>query len=534
MSQDFATALDMFRAAVSSAADQPLIKYFDATLTYADVDLMSDGLATDLIGGGVVKGDRVAAYLQNVPHFVIAMIAAWKAGAIFSPINPMNRVRELGLILNDSQPVALVMEDSLARDVFAALPDDIHRPTLLYTASPLDFQTRTDPRLFKGRTRIEGPHDMLSAIAARANAQKANVQLGPDDTAMIVYTSGTTGLPKGSMSAHRSVAIGGRIGRDTSHLQVGEGLLTIAPLFHATGLIANIASAIHATGYLVLSYRFDAGVVMDAAQEHRPTYVVGASTAFIAMINAPGANRDQLASLRTVACGGAPVAPAMVTQFERFSGHQMRTGYGLTETNGVITMNPLNEPQRVDPASNALSVGPVCGDSTIWIMGDDGAPVAPGEQGEIVVSGPTVAQGYWHKPTETAAAMTADGFRTGDIGFRDADGWLYIVDRKKDMISASGYKVWPREVEDVLYGHPAVREVAVVGVEDPYRGETVKAVIALKSGQSATADDIQAFCKDKLAAYKYPRIVEFRDELPKTPTGKILRREVRDKPVGFS
>ena len=527
MNETSPTALAMFDAAVARARKRPMVRYFDAVLTYDDVDRMSDSFAAALVAGGVSPGDRVSAFLQNVPHFVITMVGAWKAGAIFSPINPMNRIRELALILDDSAPAALVMEDTLTRDVYDALPEGGHRPSLVFTASPLDFQSRSDARLFAGRSRIDSGRDLLATIAAHITASRPTRSPAPDDDAMIVYTSGTTGLPKGAVSTQRAVATAGRIARETSHLAEGEGVLTIAPLFHATGLIANIAAAVHAAGYLVLSYRFDPGVVLDAAREHLPTYVVGASTAFIAMMNAQDATREAFASLRIAACGGAPVAPAMVRQFESFTGLTLRTGYGLTETNCVVAMNPLDQPERVDASTNALSVGPACGGNAIWIMGDDGGMAPIGEAGEIVVSGPTVARGYWRKPEETAAAMTAEGFRTGDIAFIDGDGWLYIVDRKKDMISASGYKVWPREVEDVIYGHPAVREVAVVGVDDPYRGETVKAVISLKVGQEVTAEEIQAFCKARMAAYKYPRIVEFRDELPKTPTGKILRREVR-------
>jgi len=217
----------------------------------------------------------------------------------------------------------------------------------------------------------------------------------------------------------------------------------------------------------------------------------------------------------------------VVAQFRARFGHYIRNGYGLTETTSPTHAVPLGREAPVDPRTGALSIGVPVYNVRAWISDDEGRPVPPGETGEIVVQGPMVVPGYWNKPAETAAAMRPDGFRTGDVGFMDAEGWFYVVDRKKDMINAAGYKVWPREVEDVLYTHPAVREAAVVGIADAYRGETVKAVISLKPGQETTAEDIIAFCRARMAAYKYPRTVAIIDELPKTPTGKILRRELR-------
>jgi long-chain acyl-CoA synthetase len=243
----------------------------------------------------------------------------------------------------------------------------------------------------------------------------------------------------------------------------------------------------------------------------------------------PGVGREDFASLRTIYSGGAPIAPAVTDSFEEKTGRYIHNIYGLTETNSPSHAVPLGRRAPVDPNSGALSVGVPVYNTVVRILGEDGAELPPGEVGEIVTSGPQVVPGYWGKPEATAESLPGGELRTGDVGFMDEQGWFYLVDRKKDMINAAGYKVWPREVEDVLYGHPAVREAAVVGVPDEYRGESVKAFVSLKPGSSVTPEEVIAFARERMAAYKYPRTVEIVEELPKTTTGKILRRELRDR-----
>ena len=231
--------------------------------------------------------------------------------------------------------------------------------------------------------------------------------------------------------------------------------------------------------------------------------------------------------VRHVCTGGAPVPASVAWQFREKFGQILLNAFGMTETNAPVTFTPPDAEGRVDPASGALSIGLAMPGNRFIAIDDAGQVLPPGETGELVIASPSLTAGYWNKPEETAAALTPDGLRSGDVGMVDADGWVFLVDRKKDMISASGYKVWPREVEDVLYTHPAVREAAVIGVPDPYRGETVKAVISLKPGATVAADEVIAFCRERMAAYKYPRQVDIVDDLPKTPTGKIMRRVLR-------
>jgi long-chain acyl-CoA synthetase len=296
-------------------------------------------------------------------------------------------------------------------------------------------------------------------------------------------------------------------------------------LFHVTGLIAHIATALLVPVPLVLAFRFDADEACRLIERHGATFTVAAITAYTAMLNA-GSTCD-LGSLSKAYSGGAPVSAASAAAWEARTGHPLLVAYGLTETTSPTHLVPLGERAPVDPGSGALSVGrPVAG-TTVRIVDPDGAEVRVGEAGEIAVRGPQVVPGYWRDAEATAHALPHGELRTGDVGLVDADGWLYVVDRLKDLINTSGFKVWPRDVEDVLYAHPAVREAAVVGVPDAYRGETVKAFVSLKDHESVAPDALIAFARERLAAYKYPREVEVLAELPKTASGKILRRSLR-------
>ncbi|CAM5446029.1 Acyl-CoA synthetase OS=Streptomyces fumanus OX=67302 GN=GCM10018772_46000 PE=4 SV=1 [Streptomyces fumanus] len=351
----------------------------------------------------------------------------------------------------------------------------------------------------------------------------------PDGIALISYTSGTSGTPKGATNTHRNIMYNAERQRTGLALPAAPVYFALAPLFHITGMVCQFGACLNSAGTLVLAYRFEAGVVLDAFAEHRPHYTVGPSTAFMALAAHPAATREHFASFTVLSSGGAPLPPALVEKFRAGFGPYIRNGYGLTECTAPCASVPPHLEAPVDPASGTLAVGVPGPETVVRIVDDRGAEVPFGEPGEIVVSGPQVVPGYWRRPDATAETFPGGELRTGDIGFMDEHGWLYVVDRKKDMINASGFKVWPREVEDVLYTHPAVREAAVVGVPDGYRGETVKAYISLRPGVAADPDDLAAYCEERLAAYKYPRQVEILPELPKTASGKILRRELRSR-----
>jgi long-chain acyl-CoA synthetase len=520
--------LSAFRAAVARAGDRDALRYFDGRITYAELDALSDALAVGLLAEGFSAGERAALYLQNDPQYVIALLAVWKAGGIAVNVNPMNRERELTLLLTDSGAAVLVTLESLQRDVAAAVLPGTSVRTVI-TTSELDYQGRNDSRVLGGVTRIPGGLDLAGLVDAHRGSVPPPVEFRPGDTAVLTYTSGTTGPPKGAMNTHGNLVFAAQTFRDFCELTGEDVILGVAPLFHITGLVGHVATALVLGVPLVLTHRFDPAAVLETIEAEGCTFTVGSITVFIALMNAPGARADSLKSLTKIWSGGAPIPPSTVDAFREAFGQYVHNIFGMTETTSPCLCTPAHGTAPVDPTSGALSVGVPVYDTVVRVIGEDGAELPPGEVGELVASGPQIVPGYWGKPAETAHAVPDGRLHTGDVGYMDAEGWFYLIDRKKDQINAGGYKVWPREVEDVLYEHPAVREAAVVGVPDEYRGETVKAFVSLRAGSSVEAAELIAFAKERMAAYKYPRQVEFLDEIPKTASGKLLRRELRDR-----
>jgi long-chain acyl-CoA synthetase len=525
---EFGSVLEMFGATVQRDPGAPAIRYFDGALSRRELDELSGAFAAGLADAGLRAGERVALFLQNVPQFIIAMIGTWKAGGIAVAVNPMNKDRELDLILRDCGATALVCLEELYRDVAAGVLGGTS-VKLVITTSGLEYQTRNDERILGRiqRARGDSTQDMTDMMARFRGQRPPDPALGPDDVAFLTYTSGTTGPPKGAMTTHRNVVFNAQTYRDWIGIGARDVILGVAPLFHITGSIGHVALSLLTGAPVVLTYRFDPAVAIETIRDERVTFTVGSITVFIALMNAPNAEKDALATLTKIYSGGAPIPPSTVTAFQAAFGQYIHNIYGLTETTSPSHAVPLHATAPVDEASGALSVGVPVYSTVVRIVAEDNQDLPPGEIGELVTEGPQVVAGYWNKPEETARALPGGALHTGDVGYMDADGWFYIVDRKKDQINVGGYKVWPREIEDVLYEHEAIREAAVVGVPDPYRGETVKAYVSLKPGSEVTAEELAAYCKQRLAAYKYPRQVEIIEELPKTVTGKILRRELR-------
>lgn len=509
------TPLSLFRAAALENATRPCLLWPEGRLSYAEVDEASDALAVALLERGVEAGDRVGVFLQNQPEFVITLLGAWKAAGILVPINPMLKESELRYQLSDSGTRALVSDAALFHSVGAAAVAG----------------TRVERVITTGL--VAGTDSFWPLIDHSRGQRPPSVRSATSDAAYLVYTSGTTGRPKGAINTHANVAFSAEVYRRWMELESGDVVLGGAPLFHITGLLAGIAAS-HAAGCpLVLFGRFDAGSCLQAIETHRATFTVMAITAFLAMLAHPDATSRDLGSLAKVFSGGAPVAPATVERWEELSGAYIHNIYGLTETTSPSHATPLGARAPVDPALGALAVGvPVPSTDVRVVDPQTFEDVPAGAEGELLIAGPQVVPSYWQQPDATRALFIDGYLRTGDVGKMDERGYFYVVDRLKDMINASGYKVWPREVEDHLYQHPAVREAAVVGVPDAYRGETVKAYISLREGASAGPKEIIAFCRERMAAYKYPRQVEILAELPKTPTGKFLRRELRERGAG--
>jgi len=524
----FHDMLSAFRNVVERRSRDAAILYFDKAISFADLDNYSDGFAAWLREQGVGRTDRVLIVLQNMPEFVIAIIGAWKVGAVPVPCNPSYRERELQLLVTDCCPKAIVCLDNDVPTLSAALTTARLRAAILST-SGLEFQTRNDNRVLPeySAEKVKA-ESFLETLRRAGNCRPQSLSLSGDDLGCLLYTSGTTGTPKGAMLTHRGLAFNAQSGCQWFELGNKTRILGIAPLFHVTGIVLHVGAMLVCGGTLILTYRFHPGVVLDAMLEHRPTFSIGAITAYIALMHTPEASAAMFESFEKLYSGGAPIAPSVVVAFKEKFGRYIHSSCGMTELSAQSHLAPFGGDVPVDPASGALSIGIPTFNTEVRIVDEQGRSAPVGQPGELLVRGPQLMAGYWNKPADTAEALAGGWMHTGDVGFMDARGWFYLIDRKKDMISASGFKVWPREIEDVLYSHPAVREVAVVGLPDAYRGETVKACLALKPDKQTTPDELMAYCRERLAPYKVPRIYEIVAELPKTATGKIMRSAVRE------
>jgi long-chain acyl-CoA synthetase len=522
--------LDLFDAAARSNEDGPALIYFDRSLSFRQLDEMSDALAAFLIEHGFVAGDRLAVYLQNMPQFVIAALAAWKVAGVVVPISPMNQAREVNTILVDCQPHTLICLDYLYDDIIARNEEVRRKGIRIVSTSAHDLQSSNDRRILPDHALSQRTRDCvdLSDIFRARKRLSNRAPVRSDDLAFLVYTSGTTGVPKAALITHSNASINARSIVAWYDFPVHTGpVLAIAPLFHITGLVGHMALSWALSAPLILMFRFEPAVVIDAIRANRPSFTVGAITAYNALIHHADTTADLFDSFHALVSGGAAIPPSVIEEIRAKTGRYIHNGYGLTETSAGVICVPFGATAPVDPVSGALSVGVPAFDVHAWIADDAGEPVPLGQAGEIVISGPSVARGYWNKPEESNASMRPDGFRTGDIGFVDSDGWFYLIDRKKDMINSSGYKVWPREVEDVLVSHQAVYEAAVVGVPDAYRIESVYAVISLHPSIPFDLEDLKEWCRTRMAVYKRPREYVILDALPKTATGKVLKRELR-------
>jgi long-chain acyl-CoA synthetase len=530
------TAIGDFRRSAARRPETPALYYFDHAIPYGEVEGLSKALAAAFVDSGLKKGDRIVVDLQNVPQFLVATYAAWMVGAMVVPLNPMYKEKELTYFCRDSGAIVFVTLDEIAAALDLSFLKETRVETII-TTSPLDFfpDPTKPPSMLKAMKKIRVPKtlDMLELIEGFKGKDVKDPGLLPHDVAYLTYTSGTTGPPKGAMNTHGNIAFNARVYETMQRIDETDVVLGVAPLFHVTGEVAHLAIAALAGIPVVLYYRFDPVETLRLIEKWKATVTVAAITVYIALLNHPDVKTRDISSLVKAYSGGAPVSEAVGRQFETLTGLYLYNVYGMTETNSPSHIVPWGKRAPVDPVSGALSVGVPVQNCIMKIMDlEQGIrELMPGEVGEIVDSGPIVIPGYWQRPEESRHAIRDGWLYTGDVGKMDADGWFYVVDRKKDMIVASGYKVWPRDVEDVIYQHPAVKETAVVGEPDPYRGETVKAFVALKEGMedSVTPEDVISFCKARMAAYKYPRKVEFVSEIPKTLTGKFLRRSLREK-----
>ncbi|MEE1829644.1 long-chain-fatty-acid--CoA ligase [Streptomyces sp. SP17KL33] len=478
---------------------RPALRLGDQVTGYAELDERSARAAALLRAEGVRPGDRVALMLPNVPEFVVLYYGVLRAGGVVVPMNPLLKTRETEYHLTDSGAVLLFE--------WHQAPGEGARGA----AAAGVRHTAVEPAAF---AQALAGHEPLPGVAETAD----------DDVAVLLYTSGTTGRPKGATLTHGGLRHNTEV--NTVHVQrmtPEDVVVGCLPLFHIFGQICTMSVAVRAGASLTLIPRFEPQAVLDAIARDGATVFEGVPTMYAALLQHP-AGAD-VSTLRMCVSGGASLPVEILHGFERGFGCAVLEGFGMSETSPVVTFNHPDRPRK------AGSIGTPIQDVEVRLLDDKGQDVAPGEVGELAVRGPNVMKGYWNRPEETAAAIPDGWLRSGDLARQDEDGYLYIVDRKKDMIIRGGYNVYPREIEEALHEHPAVALAAVVGVPHAHLGEEIAAAVVLRPGAHATPDELREFVKDRVAAYKYPREVWLMDSLPTGPSGKILKREIT-APVG--
>ncbi len=511
-------------------------KFGDTKLSYSELDKLANSLANALVDMGVKKGDRVGLYMPNCPQFVIAYAAILKAGGVVMAISPLYSAREVQHQLEDSEAGTVIV-----LSLFYPMVKQVQFETKVkkvIVSNIKEHLAGIDKLLFGLlRERKEGHRVELAGgdlwfedLLAKYPSRSPNVDVSPDDMALFQYTGGTTGVPKAAVILHRNlVANALQASAFLPDVKIPEEIhLAAIPFFHVFGMVAVMAwsMSIAAAMVLVTNPR-DMETLLKAINKYRPTLFMGVPTMYRAINHHPNIDKYDVKSIRACISGSAPLPMAVKQTFEELTGGKLVEGYGLTEAPTATHCNPIYG------VNVEGSIGlPLPDVETKIVDLETGAKELPvGEVGELVIRSPNVMKEYWNMPEETAIALREGWLYTGDIALMDKKGYFYIVDRKKDMIIASGLNIYPSEVEDVLYEHPQIMEAVVAGIPDPKRGETVKAWVVLEPGATATADEIRDFCRDKLAKYKIPYYIEFRDSLPKTMVGKVLRRSLTEEEV---
>lgn len=501
-------------------------------LSYRQLDDDANRMANALAGLGVRKGDRVALLLPNCPQFVISYYAALKLGAVVVAFNPLYSPREIEHQLNDCEARVVIVLSLFYRNVAEVKSRTrVEHVVVAYIKEYLPPVSRYLFSLLKekkeghrpGVERGPGIHLFQDLLVANRPGSPG-VDVGPEDVAMFQYTGGTTGVSKGVLATHRNVvantiqirawARGIKMARDN------DVVMGVMPLFHAYGMVTVMHLCVLDGLSMILLPRFVTKQVLAAINKYRPAFFPGVPTMYVAINNFPGVGKYNLKSIKACVSGAAPLPVEVQQRFEELTHGKLVEGYGLSEAPVVVTCTPVMGRRKI--GSIGLPFPDV--DARIVDLEKGEAEMPVGETGELVVKGPQVMKGYWNRPEETSVVLRHGWLYTGDIARMDSDGFFFIVDRKKEMIIAGGYNIYPREVEEVLYEHEKVKEAVCYGVPDEYRGETVKVAVVLKDGQTCSVEEITEYCKTKLAKYKVPKKIEFRQELPKSPVGKILRR----------
>ncbi|MFE8699442.1 long-chain fatty acid--CoA ligase [Cytobacillus sp. FJAT-54145] len=497
----------LFNQSVEKFRNHTAITFFNKRYTYGELDSLVKRAASGLKKLGVEKGDRVALMLPNCPQYPISYFASLMCGATIVQINPMYKSSELLHVLNDSQAKVLIVLDQLLPIAESILDD-----TPVSITIDVSFESGC-----KFNQLLQDPGDDVPST-------KINPK---EDVAVLQYTGGTTGRSKGAMLTHYNLVANTLQSSATSQVKTRPGeerVLTISPLFHVYGMTSGMNLTFYNGGNLILVPKFEVEQVVNIIEQTKPTVFPGVPTMYIALLQYYKTKKFDLSCLNTCISGSAPLPVQVLNLFNKVSGSTVAEGYGLSEAAPVTHRNPISGLQK--PGSIGIPIPNT--DARIVDIGTGEHTLPIGEVGELIIKGPQIMKGYLGMPEETAQAIRNGWLYTGDLAKMDDDGFFYIVGRKKEMILASGFNVYPIEVEDVIYSHPKVLEAAVIGVPDEYRGETVKAVVVLKENETLEENELISFCRERLAAYKVPSIISFVDELPKTAVGKILKRKLQE------
>ncbi|SFB16959.1 MULTISPECIES: AMP-binding protein [unclassified Bacillus (in: firmicutes)] len=517
-------------------ADQVAIHFMGKDITYKQVLDSAYKFAGYLQGIGITKGDRVAIMLANTPQSVIAYYGILLAGGIVVQTNPLYTERELEYQMKDSGAKAIVTLDILYPRVSKVMPQtDLEHIIVTAIKDFLPFpKNLIYPFIQKKQYGIVvnvkhgGSNHLMTEILKQPTRKLVSHPFDfEEDLALLQYTGGTTGFPKGVMLTHKNLVANASMCKAWMYKceRGKEAILGILPFFHVYGMTTVMILAVMQGYKMILLPKFDVETTLKTIQKQRPTLFPGAPTIYIGLLNHPDLKKYDLSSIDSCISGSAPLPVEIQQKFEDVTGGKLVEGYGLTESSPVTHANFLWDRPRIKG-----SIGVPWPDTQCVVFSmETGEALPSGEIGEIAVKGPQVMKGYWNRPEETEQTLRDGWLLTGDLGYMDDKGYFYVVDRKKDMIIAGGFNIYPREIEEILYEHPAIQEVVAAGIPDPYRGETVKAYVVLKEGKNVTEEELNEFARKHLASYKVPRVYEFRDELPKTAVGKILRRALVDE-----
>ena len=527
---------DFLEQSAKDFPERPCSIFKGAVITYREMSELTDRLAAGLVARGVSKGDRVAIFMPNSPQFVIAFYAILKAGGVVVATNPLYTHREIEHQTNDSGAELMLVMSNFYNAVKEVRPDT--RLQKLIVTNIKEYLPPVIRLLFtvakerSGGHRVtleQGDEWMQDVLSQHTAADRPDLEINSNDTALFQYTGGTTGLSKGAIGLHRNLVantLQGEAWLSAVGEDPGEGVTLMAiPMFHVYGLVVGMAVAVkNAAAMVMIPNPRDLKDVLGSIDKYRPTLYPGVPAMYNAINNHPDvlAGKYDLSSIKACISGSAPLLRETKVKFEELTGGKLVEGFGLTESLVATHANPIMGENRI----GSIGVPFPNVDSRIISLDDDVTVLEPNGVGELVIKSPSIMKGYHNMPTETANTVRDGWLYTGDIAYMDDDGYFYIVDRKKEMIKPSGFQVWPREVEEAIAENPKVLDVGVAGIPDAYRGESVKAWVVLKPEQTATAEELQDWCRDRLAPFKVPTQIEFRDELPKTTVGKILRREL--------